>query len=26
VLRFWPVGLILIGVYMLYTRMRGGTQ
>lgn len=26
VLRFWPVGLILIGAYMLYTRMRGGTQ
>jgi hypothetical protein len=26
VLRFWPVGLILIGVYMLYTRLRGGTQ
>ncbi len=26
VLRFWPLGLILIGVYMLYARMRGGTQ
>jgi hypothetical protein len=26
VVRFWPVGLILVGVYMLYTRMRGGTQ
>ena len=26
VLRFWPLGLILIGVYMLYTRTRGGTQ
>jgi len=26
VIRFWPVGLILIGAYMLYTRMRGGTQ
>ncbi len=26
VLRFWPVGLILIGVYMLYARMRGGTR
>jgi hypothetical protein len=26
VLRFWPIGLILIGGYMLYTRMRGGTQ
>lgn len=26
VLRFWPLGLILIGMYMLYTRMRGGTQ
>jgi hypothetical protein len=26
VLRFWPVGLILIGAYMLFVRMRGGTQ
>lgn len=26
VVRFWPVGLILIGVYMLYTRLRGGTR
>ena len=26
VLRFWPLGLILIGVYMLYSRMRGGTR
>jgi hypothetical protein len=26
VLRFWPMGLILIGVYMLYSRMRGGSQ
>jgi hypothetical protein len=25
-LRFWPAGLILIGVYMLYNRLRGGTQ
>lgn len=26
VIRFWPVGLILIGGYMLYSRMRGGTR
>ena len=26
VLRFWPVGLIAIGFYMLYGRMRGGAQ
>jgi hypothetical protein len=26
VMRFWPVGLIAIGVYMLYSRMRGGAQ
>ncbi len=26
VMRFWPAGLILIGVYMLYSRMRGGTR
>ena len=26
VMRFWPLGLILIGVYMLYNRMRGGTR
>ena len=26
VMRFWPAGLILIGVYMLYSRLRGGTQ
>jgi hypothetical protein len=26
VLRFWPVGLILIGAYMLYGRLRGGTR
>ena len=25
-IRFWPVGLILLGAYMLYNRMRGGTQ
>jgi hypothetical protein len=26
VLRFWPAVLILIGVYMLYSRLKGGTQ
>lgn len=26
VLRFWPAGLILIGVYMLYSRLRGGVK
>jgi hypothetical protein len=26
VVRFWPAGLILIGVYMLYNRLRGGTR
>jgi hypothetical protein len=26
VMRFWPAGLILIGVYMLYSRLRGGTR
>jgi Domain of unknown function (DUF5668)/B-box zinc finger len=26
VLRFWPAALILIGVYMLYSRLKGGTQ
>jgi hypothetical protein len=26
VVRFWPAGLILVGVYMLYSRMRGGTR
>jgi hypothetical protein len=26
VLRFWPAGLILIGVYMLYGRLKGGTR
>lgn len=26
VMRFWPAALILIGVYMLYGRLRGGTQ
>ena len=24
--RFWPVGLILIGAYMLYARLNGGTR
>jgi hypothetical protein len=26
VVRFWPVGLILIGAYMLYSRLKGGTR
>jgi hypothetical protein len=26
IFRFWPLGLILIGGYMLYTRMQGGTR
>ncbi len=26
VLRFWPAGLILIGAYMLYSRLKGGTR
>jgi len=26
VLRFWPVGLIAIGGYMLFTRLKGGTR
>jgi TM2 domain-containing membrane protein YozV len=26
VVRFWPVGLIAIGAYMLYSRMKGGTR
>jgi hypothetical protein len=26
VLRFWPAGLILVGVYMLYTRLKGGAK
>ncbi len=26
VLRFWPVGLILIGAYMMYARLKGGTR
>ena len=26
VLRFWPVGLILIGAYMLYSRLKGGAR
>jgi hypothetical protein len=25
-IRFWPVGLILIGVYMLYARVEGGSR
>lgn len=26
VIRFWPAGLILLGVYMLYSRMKGGVR
>jgi hypothetical protein len=26
VVRFWPAGLIAIGVYMLYMRLKGGTR
>jgi len=26
VIRFWPAGLILIGAYMLYSRLKGGTR
>jgi hypothetical protein len=26
VMRFWPAGLILIGAYMLYSRLKGGTR
>jgi hypothetical protein len=26
VVRFWPAGLIAVGVYMLYIRLKGGTQ
>ena len=26
VVRFWPVGLIAIGAYMLYGRVKGGTR
>lgn len=26
VVRFWPVGLIILGAYMLYSRMKGGVR
>jgi hypothetical protein len=26
VIRFWPAGLILVGAYMLYNRLKGGTR
>jgi hypothetical protein len=26
VIRFWPAGLILIGAYMLYSRVKGGIR
>jgi hypothetical protein len=26
VLKFWPVGMIALGVYLLYARMAGGSD